>query len=154
MRRSLRSVVLIAVLATGLFSCASTAETDWQSMQDDAERFVDAAAAEDGSLGAATQRLAAQDPPPADDGGITLSFPSEVSIDGVVVTCFGDGTAQLGYSVSSREGSVASGSVDILCGGGETEIPLAEHGDAIRLSAVLVSGTGAVVAAAVSGGAE
>ncbi|GAA4519512.1 hypothetical protein GCM10023160_03400 [Brachybacterium paraconglomeratum] len=154
MRRSLRSVVLIVVLSTGLFSCASAAEIDWQSMQDDAEKFVDAATAEDGSLGAATQRLATQDPPPADDGGITLSFPSEVSIDGVVVTCFGDGTAQLGYSVSSREGSVASGSVDILCGGGETEIPLAEHGDAIRLSAVLVSGTGAVVAAAVSGGAE
>lgn len=154
MHQSLRSVVLIAVLATGLFSCASTAETDWQSMQDDADGFVNAATAEDGSLGAATQRLTAQDPPPADDGGITLNFPSEVSIDGAVATCFGDGTAQLEYSVTSEEGSVVSGSVDILCDGGETEIPLAERGDAVRFSAVLVSGTGAVVAAAVSGGAE
>ena len=151
MRHSRRSAVLLAVLAAGLSSCASPSGTDWNAMQDEADRIVETWTAEEGSLGAATLLSGAQDSPSEDDGGIILSFPSAMRVDSIVATCFGDGTARFGYSTDSAESTSISDSVDILCDGAETEIPLAVHADAVHFRAVLVSGKGAVVAAAVSG---
>lgn len=147
-------LVLLATLGAGLSSCAATPEPNWQVLQKDASSFIEAATAKGDSLGAGSMRVSAQDSPPEDDEGITLTFQSAKRIDVISVACFGQGTIRFGYPTRSGSSWIARQSVDVRCDGSEKTIPLDVRGDAVRFNAALVDGPGSVLAAVAAGGAE
>ncbi|KFF60038.1 hypothetical protein JF66_07075 [Cryobacterium sp. MLB-32] len=89
---------------------------------------------------------------------MTLTYPSEVRIDGISVVCFGAGEALFGATV--RSGSSWIGSVDsitLTCDGEVHTVPLSvplERINAIILNGTVEKGAGAVIAAVITGAAE
>lgn len=112
--------------------------TAWMDQQDDA--------AVDGLLGSATGRVAPDDPRPAgaSTGDITLSFEVAADLDGVRLSCLGDGALDFDVHVTSESGGGATRTEvrtfpDVTCGAEAREEAIGATG----VVSVGVTGSGA-----------
>lgn len=154
MRRRRYLLVLPIVLSTGLASCSSPPDSEWEAAQAEADTFLEAASTSENFLGGGTLRALEHDAVRMDDEGITLDYPSEARIDGISVACFGGGEASFGSTV--RAGSAWTGLdfMTLACDGEPRTAPLnepLERVNALRLNGQIQDGAGAVIAAAITG---
>lgn len=115
---------------------------------------MDAAEGAEGFLGAGSLRLSPEDPPPSDDEGVTLDYPSGVTIEGLRVVCFGAGVTNFSFATRTGASWAGSESIEVECDGTERAVELRgpiEGVNAVRLNGALMDGLGAIVAASVSG---
>lgn len=148
------SLLVAAALTVGLVSCASQSEPDWDTASGQAGDFVEAAEDSDGYLGSGWLRVSPEDPPPGDEDGVTLDYPSGATIEGLNVACFGDGVIRFDFTARGGSSGDRGLAIDVECDGTENSADLGEpleDVDAVRFSGVLADGTGAVVAASVTG---
>ena len=106
------------------------------------------------SLGAGTWRAMRHDAVLMDDEGITLDYPSEARIEGISVACFGGGEASFGTTVRAGSSWTGLDFMTLACDGEPRTAPLdepLERINAIRLNGHIQDGSGAVIAAAVTG---
>jgi len=155
MRRPLEVLALAVVLGIGVSGCAAGPEPDWRSLQTRADEFVETAIARTDVLGSGSFRVAADVPPPEDEeGGVVLNYATPVRVEGVSVSCFGEGAIRFGYITRTGSSWAGSDAVEVACDGVEQEVVLSEpleRVNAIRLYASLADGAGGVMAATVSG---
>lgn len=112
--------------------------TAWMDQQDDA--------AVDGLLGSATGRVAPDDPRPsgAPTGDVTLSFEAAARLDGVRLSCLGDGALDFDVHVTTEAGGGVTRTEvttfpDVPCGADGREEAIAATG----VVSVGVTGSGA-----------
>ncbi|WP_130451187.1 hypothetical protein [Zhihengliuella halotolerans] len=150
-------LLVAAALAVCLVSCASPDEPDWETASGQAGDFVEAAEDDDGYLGSGWLRVSPEDSPPGDEDGVTLDYPSGATIEGLNVVCFGNGTISFDFTTQSGSSGDRGASADVECDGTVKPVELGEplEGvDALRFNGIVADGTGAVVAASVTGTAE
>lgn len=154
MRTRLPALAATALLALVLSACTPQPAPDWQALEGSADDYLEYAAAQDDALGSGSMRLSPEDPAPSEEGGVTLEYDADVQVTRVSVACFGDGTAQFGYTVRTGSNWVGEQSVELSCNGEEETLTPGQPGDgvnAIRFNGILNDGSGAVLAASVSG---
>lgn len=154
MRRRRYLLVLPIVLSTGLASCSSPAEPDWNATQAQADAFHEAARTSGNFLGGGTLRAMQHDAVLMDDEGITLDYPSEARIEGISVACFGGGEASFGVTVRAESSWTGMDFMTLACDGEPRTVPLDEPFErinAVRFNGQIQDGAGAVIAAALTG---
>jgi len=88
---------------------------------------------------------------------VTLTYPSEVRIDGISVACFGDGEAHFGVNVRTASSWTGIDLITFPCDSEVHTVPLSaplERINAIILNGTVENGGGAVIAAVIKGVAE
>jgi hypothetical protein len=156
MRHHRSVLALSAVIAFALVGCTAPAEPDWATAEAEAENFGEVALTQGASLGSATLRLEPQESSSSDDGVVVLSYESGERVDGVTVTCFGEGTALVGLATQIGSSWMGADSVELNCGEDGDVATLGEPTDgvnAVSISGSLTEGAGAVLAAVVEGDA-
>ena len=161
MRRPIEVPAVLAVLAIGLGGCTAEREPDWLVLEEEAAAFVQTMTVRGDAHGAGSFRIDAADPSASEDPSVSegdgwnlsLGYDEPVRLEAVTVSCFGEGTATVGYMTRAGSSWVGGDDVELACGGvpRTVEIP-AEFGpvDEIVFDAALTDGAGGIVAAAVT----
>lgn len=161
MRVRTAPLALAAVLIAGLAGCALPAAPDEASRIAPEEEgsaelspgdLVMLAAMQDGFLGSGTLQLGEQDWLMPDE--VMLSYENAVRVDGVAFACSGGARVGAAYTLRVDSSWLGDKSVEIECDGAPNTIPLSDSVagvTAVKFTATLLEGNGAVLIAIAAG---